>query len=153
MDALTTITRLIGLGTAGVLLFDANGSGRANSKKQYSAQIANALPDIYSKSVKMDGYSDVGNGLKKNTFRWALDDGITPAISSAFGYVSGAVGHLIDNILPAGLATVALLSKNSKGNIGTAGKLAGVGLVLTAGKYLLFDVFGVGKPRVFDHKT
>lgn len=153
MDALTTITRLAGLGTAGVLLFDAHSAGKVNSKKQYSARIANSLPDTYSKSIKMDGFSEVGNGLKKNAFRWALDDGITPAISSAFGYVGGTVGHLVDNVLPAGLATVALLSKNAKGNIGTAGIIAGVGLALTAGKYLLFDVLGIGKPKVFDYKT
>lgn len=147
MSAGTVISKLMGLGTAGVLLYDAHSSGVINSRKKYSAQIANSLPDIYSKSIKLDGYSEVGNAAKKNIFRWALDDGVTPAISSAFGYVSGAVGHLVDNVLTAGLATTAVLSK------GKAGKFAAVGLLLTAGKYLFHDVLGIGKPRVFNYKT
>ena len=153
MGAVTVISKLMGIGAAGALLYDAHNAGKVNSKKQYSAQIANSLPDIYSKSIKLDGYSEVGNSAKKNVFRWALDDGVTPAISSAFGYVTGTIGHLVDNVLTAGLATTAILAKGKAGKPSIVGAVAAAGLVLTAGKYLLYDVFGVGKPKPFSYKT
>ncbi len=153
MGAVTVISKLMGIGAAGALLYDAHNAGKVNSKKQYSAQIANSLPDIYSKSIKLDGYSEVGNSAKKNVFRWALDDGVTPAISSAFGYVTGTLGHLVDNVLTAGLATTAILAKGKNNKPSIVGAVAAAGLVLTAGKYLLYDVFGVGKPKPFSYKT
>src|SRR5574344_2752973 len=121
MGVLTVISKIIGIGAAGALLYDANGAGCVDSKKRYTAQIANSLPDSYVNSIRMEGYSKVGNAAKKNIFRWALDDNVTPAIASIGGYISGSIGHLANNVVTAGLATTAIVSK------GLAGRLAAVG--------------------------
>lgn len=142
MNKFTVISQIIGVASAGAMLYDANEHGVHSSKKAHVSSIANRLPDEYVASTRMENSSAITNGLKKRFFKWQLDDGIPEFFAGINGYFKGTADSLTENVIPAGLATGAILFKN------VAGRFCAVGLGIIGVKYLLYDVFGIGKPKI-----
>ena len=135
------ISRLLGIATAGVMLYNAGARGSRESTKMQTAVSANRISDEYYKSMRMDGYDEFGNSLKKTFFGWSLGWGLPEFKSSIKGFVGGAVSSLSDNIIPAVLATGAILSK------GRFSKVCGVGLLISGVQYVATNIMGIGKPK------
>ena len=58
MTALTKIAKLVGLGSTGVLLYDAHHKGKARARQARVSRIANSIPDAYMNSISANGYSE-----------------------------------------------------------------------------------------------
>lgn len=141
MNKYTVISRVTGAAAAGLMLFEAHNEGLVTSKKEQIETTANRLPDEYINSMKMDTKSLTGNELKNEFFKWQLDNNIPEFFASIKGYGKGIVESLTSNIIPVALATGAIMFKK-------AGRFCAVGLGLCGAKYLLYDVFSIGKPKV-----
>ncbi len=145
MNKFTVISKIAGTAAAGLLLFDAHSQGKHASRKEQINMSANRLPDEYLNSMRLDKQSAVTNKLKKRFFRWQLDTNIPEFFAGIKGYFKGATENLTTNIIPAALATGAILFKK-------AGRFCAVGLALCGVKYLLNDVFSIGKPKILGDK-
>lgn len=142
MNKYTVIAKVTGAAAAGLMLFEANAAGLHHSKIEQLETTANRLPDEYVKSMRMEKLSPTGNELKKEFFKWQLDNNILEFFAGIKGYAKGIVGSLSENIIPVALATGALMFKKA------AGRVCAVGLGLCGAKYLLYDVFSIGKPKI-----
>ncbi len=145
MNKFTVMSKIAGTAAAGLLLFDANSRGVVNSRKEQIRTTSNRLPDQYVNSMRMDKYSVSGNKLKQAFFKWQLDTGIPEFFAGIGGYIKGVTGNLAENVIPVALATGALMFKK-------AGRFCAVGLGLCGLKYLVNDVFCIGKPKVLGDK-
>lgn len=145
MNKYIAISKAVGAATAGLMLFEANHQGLVNSKKTQLNTTANRLPDEYINSMRMEKRSLFGNGLKKQFFRWQLDNSIPEFFGGIKGYFKGVEENLVSNLIPVALATGALLFKK-------AGRFCAVGLGLCGAKYLLYDVMSIGKPKALGDK-
>lgn len=145
MNKLSVISKIAGAAAAGIMLYDANTAGVKRSRKEQISSTANRLPDEYVNSMRMDTASATGNVLKKKYFQWQLGQGYNEFFAGIGGYFKGLVGNLVDNVVPAALATGALVLK--KGN-----KACAAGLALCGVKYLLSDIMGIGKPKPLSQK-
>lgn len=140
MNKFTVISRIAGAAGAGLMLFEAHNEGLVTSKKEQIETTANRLPDEYINSMKMEKKSLTGNELKNEFFKWQLDNNIPEFFGGIKGYVDGIFESLTSNIIPVTLSAGALLFKK-------AGRFCAVGLGLCGAKYLLYDVFSIGKPK------
>ncbi|MDD3236486.1 MAG: hypothetical protein PHV37_00130 [Candidatus Gastranaerophilales bacterium] len=140
MGKYSIISKGIGAAAAGMMLYDAGRAGVVNSAKTQKCYTADRLPDQYINSMRMNDNSAIGNKLKKGLFKWQMDDNIGEFFSSIGGFFSGAGTSLVSNVIPAALATGAIMFKK-------AGKFCGLGLLACGAKYLLYDVLNVGKPK------
>lgn len=145
MNKYTVISKVVGGAAAGLMLFEANNEGKVTSKMMQKKTTANRLPDEYLNSMRMDTKTLVGGELKKEFFKWQLDDNIPEVFAAIKGYAAGVFESLTTNIIPVALATGALLFKK-------AGRFCAVGLGLCGAKYLLYDVFNLGKPEPLGDK-
>lgn len=145
MNKFTVISRIAGTAAAGLMLFEAHHEGMAISKKEQIRTTANRLPDEYLHSMRMETKSVVGNELKKEFFKWQMDDNIPEFFAGIKGYFKGIAESLTANIIPVALATGAIMFKK-------AGRFCAIGLGLCGAKYLLNDVFSIGKPEILGDK-
>lgn len=141
MNKFTVISKIIGATAAGVLLFDAGSFAVRNSKKESKRSLANRLPDQYVSSMRLDNPSATTNKLKKGLFKWNLDNPLPEFFAGIGGSFSGFFGSLSQNVIPAALATGALLFNK-------VGRVCGVGLAVFGIKYLFSDVLNIGKKGI-----
>ena len=78
--------------------------------------------------------------LKDWFFRTNADWNFPDKVNAFTGYISGAFKQITYDVIPAALATGALLSKKYS-------KYFGIGLLAYGIKYLLCDVMDIGKPN------
>lgn len=145
INKFTVISRAVGAAAAGLMLFEAHNEGLVVSKEAQVSSVANRLPDEYINSMRMEKKSLVGNELKKEFFKWQLDDNIPEFFAGIKGYAKGIFESLTANIIPFALATGAIMFKK-------AGRFCAVGLGLCGIKYLVHDVFCIGKPKPLGDK-
>ncbi|MBQ2870280.1 hypothetical protein IJE86_01110 [bacterium] len=139
MDVSSLCSKAVGAITAGLVLYDAHKNGTITATRNAKTAVANHLVDEYVHTNKINKVSTVEVNAKKAWFRHVMDNNILEAITSAFGYVKGVCKSFVTDVIPAALATGALLL-NKKGS-----KLCGLGLLAYGTKYLLYDVMSIGK--------
>lgn len=149
--ALTVISKIIGVGAAGLMLYDAGNAGKIWSDNAQGNSLKNRLPDQYLASTKLDTESAITSKIKKETFKWQLDWNVPEFFASIKGFIGGSVENLAQNIIPAALATGAVFCGGVLGKGGrvgrSLGKLCALGLVGVGAKRLIYDVWGVGKNK------
>lgn len=136
-------TKTFGILTASILAYDAHKCGTMNSTMKAKRNVANSMVDHYIHSNQISKPSTIEANSKKAWFRFVMDNNIGECINSVLGYVGGVVGSFVDNIIPASLATGAIICGPKKAPM--VGKLCSLGLLAYGLKFLLYDVMSVGK--------
>lgn len=149
MNIVSLCSRGLGVLTAGLVLYDAHKNGVLTGVRNAKSNLADTIVDQYINSTNISKVSTVELNTKKNWFRFVMDNNIKESVDSSFGYVKGAWDSFVSDIIPATLATGAIISKKNS----VSGKLFGLGLVAYGAKYLVFDVMGVGKRRYLADKV
>lgn len=142
MGVYSLASRAIGALTAGLVLYDSHKNGTISATMKTKQAIASNLVDEYVQSNQIGTVSTVEMTAKKAWFRHALDNKIKEPFNAVKGYVSGFCKSFVNDVIPASLATGALLLSKKDG---IAGKMCGLGLLIYGAKYLLYDVMSVGK--------
>ncbi len=149
MNMASLCSKGLGVLTAGLVLYDAHKNGLMTGVRNAKSNISDTIVDQYINSNNISKVSTVELNTKKTWFRFIMDNNVKEAVDSSLGYVKGAWDSFVSDIIPATLATGAILSKkNSK-----SGKLFGLGLVAYGVKYMLYDVMGIGKRRYLADKV
>lgn len=143
MNLANIATKAAGGLVGGLVLYNAHHVGKEVSKEHVKEHCAERMTSLYMKSRRMEDRSAVTSKMKDWYFRTNANWNLPDKINSVVGYVSGAFSQIASDIIPAALATGALLSKK-------AGKFCAVGLGLYAIKYLLCDVMDVGRKNPLD---
>lgn len=138
MNLAKIATKAAGGLAAGLVLYNAHNVGKKVSKENVKECCANRMTKFYSKSRRMNDRSVVTSKLKDWYFRANADWSLPDKFNAVTGYVKGAFTQIASDIIPAVLATGALLSKK-------AGKFFAAGLGVYAVKYLLCDVMDIGR--------
>lgn len=138
MNLVNIATKTAGGLVAGLVLYNAHSVGKKVSKENVKECCANRMTSFYMKSRRMEDRSAVTNKLKDWYFRTNADWNLPDKFNAVTGYVKGAFTQIASDIIPAVLATGALLSKK-------AGKFFAAGLGIYAIKYLLCDVMDIGR--------
>lgn len=138
MDKLHLASRIAGAAVAGVVLYNANDAGIKHSAESIKINGAERLTDEYFKSRRMEDRSITTSKLKDSLFRDNADWSLPDKINGLTGYFSGAFTQAVYDVIPAVLATGALVSKKYA-------KYFGAGLGLYAIKYLICDVMDIGR--------
>lgn len=138
MNLVNLVTKTAGGLVAGMVLYNAHQVGKNVSKEEVKVCCADRMTGFYMKSRCADDRSVLTSKLKDWYFRTNADWSIPDKFNAVTGYVKGAFSQIASDIIPAVLATGALLSKK-------AGKFFALGLGIYAVKYMLFDVMGVGR--------
>lgn len=138
MNIVNIATKVAGGITAGLVLYNAHDVGKKVSKENVKECCANRMTGFYMNSHRMDDRSPLTGKLKDWYFRTNADWSIPDKFNAFTGYVRGLFSQVAADIIPAVLATGALLSKK-------LGKFFAVGLGIYAIKYLLCDVIDIGR--------
>ena len=131
------------VGAAGVGLagYDAYKRGEWQAKTNHKLASADLMTRVHMNSQTLENHSAVRSGIKNSFNRKFLDtSNITPVFRAIGGFCSGVVSSLADNVVPLALATGALTLKRGA-------KWCVLGLGLYAAKFLVTDIFGIGKPN------
>ena len=148
MNIYSICSKGLGVLTAGLVIYDAHKNGLINGPQIAKTNIANTMVDEYINANSISKVSSVEMNAKKSWFRFVMDNNIREAIDSSLGYIKGVWQSFVSDIIPAALATGAILSKKN----GITSKVCGVGLVLHGIKYLIYDIAGVGKHKYLSGK-
>ena len=140
MDYLKFASRIAGATAAGMVLYNAHNAGIKSSAENIKIRSSERLTDEYIKSRRMEDRSIITSKLKDRFFRDNADWSLPDKINGATGYVGGAVTQALYDVIPAVLATGALVSKKYP-------KVFGAGLALYGIKYLICDVMDIGRPN------
>ena len=149
MNIYSLCTKLLGVTTAGLVVYDAHKNGVITSHRNAKSNVADNVVDEYINSMNTSKVSTVEANAKKSWLKFVMDNNIKEAIDASFGYVKGVWDSFVSDIIPAALATGALLTK--KNSMGC--KLCGIGLVAYGAKYLIYDVIGIGKRKYLSDKV
>ena len=149
MNMASLCSKGLGVLTAGLVLYDAHKNGLMTGVRNAKSNISDTIVDQYINSNNISKVSTVELNTKKTWFRFIMDNNVKEAVDSSLGYVKGAWDSFVSDIIPAALATGAILSKKNS----TSGKLFGLGLVAYGVKYMLYDVMGIGKRRYLADKV
>ncbi len=126
--------------TAAYVLYNANYTGRKVSAENVKRKAANRMLHYYIPSRRMEDRNISTSRLKDWFFRTNADWNFPDKVNAFTGYISGAFKQITYDVIPAALATGALLSKKYS-------KYFGIGLLAYGIKYLLCDVMDIGKPN------
>lgn len=141
MSLTTKILRTVGAIGTGLVLYDAHQAGKSRSAtaQRYSA---GNYADEYIKSKMQNSDSTITSKLKSWWFNFNFSSSIPQFFAMIGGYVSGTIGHIVDSVVPMGLAigTLALPKR--------AVPFCAAGLGLWAVKHLAYDVLDIGKPKI-----
>lgn len=140
------ITKTIGAGGLGLVLYDAHCAAKIRSKvfeKNHKSE--NLEKNLYN-TMSLDSPSVVKAATKKRIFKYFVDENISGFFTSIFGYAKGFGSMLVSDVIPLALALGTLLMP-SKGKLGIFSKMFGAGLLAYGGIYILQEMFGIGKPR------
>lgn len=140
MNKWNVAAKVAGTITAGMVLYNAHDVGKKHSAEAVKEKSAKRLTNIYMRSRRMEDLSETTSKLKDWYFKSNADWNLPDKINAIKGYFSGAFEQLTSDIVPAALATGALLSKK-------LAKVFSIGLLLYGIKYLICDVIDVGRPN------
>ncbi len=140
MNKWNIAAKVAGTITAGMVLYNAHDVGKKHAEEAVKEKTAARLTNIYMRSRRMEDLSESTSRLKDWYFKSNVDWNLPDKINAAKGYFSGAFEQMTSDIVPAILATGALLSKKFA-------KVFSVGMLLYGIKYLLFDVIDIGRPN------
>lgn len=148
-NPLTIVSKLLGAAGAAAVLYEANVVGVTKSKKAQIVSVSDRLPDQYVASTKLDIESPITAKIKEKTFEWQLDWNLPEFLSGIKGYFEGAIESLSNNIIPAALATGALVFGGllGRGSGKSLAKLCALGLAAVGVKRLLYDTWGIGREK------
>ena len=131
-------TKIGGGLAAGLVAYNAHQTAKRVSAENVKISAANRTTAYYMDSRRMEDRGAVTNGLKDWYFRTNVDWNLPDKFNAVTGYIKGGFQQIASDIVPAVLATGALLGKG-------ASKFFGIGLLLYGIKYLLCDVIDIGK--------
>ena len=143
MNIYSICTKGLGALSAGLVAYDAHKHGVTMGTMHSKSNLAANMTDEYINAHSISKVSSVELNAKKSWFRFVMDNNIKESIDTALGYVKGCWESFVSELVPATLATGALLSKKNS----VFGKVCGLGLVIYGAKYLVYDVIGFGKRK------
>ncbi len=143
MNKLTIISKVAGAIAIAGIGFDAHKSAVRRARENVKIGIADRLPDAFLHSRRLDETSYITSKLKDRVFQEDVDGALSDKFNALTGYLGGMFDQVISNIIPLGCAIGALVTNK-------ASKFFGIGLGLCGIKYLLSDVFDVGRVKHFD---
>lgn len=142
MNTAKILTITAGIIGAGLVGYDAHKTGVMTSQQNIKERIAGRLPDHYISSRRQDSTSTVTSNLRDGIFRhksnWSLPD----KINAVTGYAKGAFNQLAEDIVPAVLATGALVKNRFS-------KHFAIGLGVCGTYYLLSNLLDWGRIKHF----
>lgn len=133
-------SRIMGGVAAAGVLYNAHYAGSKGSVENVKIKQANRIRDYYIPSRRVDDRSKLTSDLKDSYFRMQTDWNLPEKFYTLTGYVKSSFAQLAEDIVPATLATGALISKNYS-------KFFGIGLLAYGVKYLICDVMDWGRPN------
>ena len=133
---------VIGAGAVALTAYNAHVLGKLNADTYSQSREADRMADAAWNMSLQDEPNVVESKMKNKIFGFRLDNNLFMPINSAIGYVSGAVGSLINNVVPLGLGLGALLAKNKYVKNGSL-----IGLGLYSVYKILHEGFGWGRPN------
>lgn len=138
MNKWNVAAKIAGTLTAGMVMYNAHDVGKKYSAENVKIKSAERITNLYTSSRRMEDRSIVTSKLKDKYFRDNADWNLPDKINAATGYVSGAFNQFASDIVPATLATGALLTKKLS-------KVFALGLLIYGIKYLVCDVMDIGR--------
>lgn len=141
INPVTIVSKGIGIIAAGMILHDAHKVGKAVRNVNRKSRVADNITDEYMNNRKMPNFNLSLMNAKNHVLRFKLDNNFPELGYGVEGYIKGFKIIVTDNILPALLATGAILSGKF------AGRMCALGLLLYGAKILLYDVLSVSKPK------
>lgn len=134
------IAKGIGLGTLGIICYDAHVVGKLQSEVTAKSADANKSADFFNNTMYLDTPSTSKSKLAKLAFNMELEQNWRSFFNSPAGYSKGFGSMLVSNAIPFALSVGTLVAKSTVGSwIGAAGSLM-------YGMYVLCkDVLGVGR--------
>jgi len=138
MNKLNIASKIAGGLTAGLVLYNAHQTAKNVSAENVKISTANRVTKDYINSRRMENRSAVTNNLKDWYFRYKTDWNLPDKFNALTGYIKGGFEQLSNDIVPAALATGALLGKELS-------KYFGIGLLIYGIKYLVCDVMDIGR--------
>ncbi len=142
MNKINLLTKAIGLTGAGVILYDMHNAGKMLSQHEIKNGIGSRLPDAYISSRRQETFSTVTSKIKDRVFAEHVNFALPDRINAVTGYLKGAFNQLSSDIVPAILATGALIKNKFSGAFA-----AGLGIYSIY--YLLGNVFNIGRINHF----
>ncbi len=129
--------------TAVYVLHNAHDTGVKMSEEHVKEKAAHRLSHFYLPSRRMEDRNITTSKLKDWYFRTNADWNFPDKVNAFTGYIKGAFKQMTYDVVPAFLATGALLSKKYS-------KYFGLGLLAYAVKYFICDVMDVGRPNYLE---
>lgn len=142
MNKINILTKAVGIAGAGLVLYDTHKAGVMLSQQEIKNGIAGRLPDAYITSRRQDSLSTVTSNLKDRVFNERVNFALPDRMNAVSGYVKGAFNQLSTDIVPAVLATGALVKNKFS-------KFFAAGLGVYGAYYLLGNIFNVGRIKHF----
>ncbi|MBS4759080.1 MAG: hypothetical protein KHX03_00065 [Clostridium sp.] len=140
MDYFKLGSRIAGAAAAAMVVYDAHNAGIKTSAENIKIRSSERLTDEFLKSRRMEDRSIITSKLKDKFFRDNADWNLPDKVNGVTGYFGGAITQALYDIIPAILATGALVSKKYP-------KVFGAGLALYGLKYIICDVMDIGRPN------
>jgi len=138
MTNFNLLAKIAGGVTAGLVLYSTHKTAKRISAEHVKTCAADRMTKHYMESRRADNRGPVTSGLKDWVFKENASMNLPDTFNAVTGYCKGAFQQLASNIVPAALATGALLGKGLS-------KFFGAGLLVYGVKYLLCDVLGIGR--------
>ena len=142
MNITKILTKTAGIAAAGLVLYDSHKTGKMMSQHSIKSGIANRLPDQYMRSRRQEDMSTVTSNFRDKIFAESVNFDLPDRVNGITGYIKGAFSQLAYNIVPALLATGALVKNRFS-------KFFGAGLGIYGIYYALSNIFDTGKIRHF----
>ena len=140
MTKLAIASKILGGAVAAAVVYDAHKIGVRGSAEHVKIRQASRIRDTFLPSTRSESRSDLTSNLKDKYARFHLEWNLPDKFNAVVGYVKHSFNQLAEHIIPATLATGALLSKNYS-------KFFGAGLLVYGLKYLVCDVMDIGRPN------
>ena len=142
MNIANILTKTAGIAAAGLVLYDSHKAGKMVSQQEIKLGIADRLPDQYIRSRRQEDMSTITSNFRDKIFATRVNFDLPDKINGITGYAKGAFEQLTCNIIPAVLATGALVKNRFS-------KFFGIGLGVYAAYYALDNVLDAGRIRHF----
>ena len=142
MNIANILTKTAGIAAACLVLYDSHKTGKMISQQNIKLGIAGRLPDQYIRSRRQEDMSTVTSNFRDKIFAERVNFDLPDKINGITGYVKGAFEQLAYNIVPALLATGALVKNRFS-------KACGIGLGVYGIYYALSNILDTGKIRHF----
>ena len=143
MNRANLLTKAIGIAGAGIVLQDGHIAGHMMSQHDIQHAIGARLPEAYIASRRQETLSTVTSKLKDRIFAERVNFALPDRVNAVLGYVKGAFNQLSSDIVPALLATGALVKNKFS-------KVFAAGLGLYSIYYILGNIFDIGRIKHFE---